>query len=46
MKINGKKKMKKNEGFLPGKFFQKVKNGQKKCPKLKSRNTFVKIYVL
>jgi len=28
--------------FLLGKFFGKVKNGQKKCPKLKSENTFVK----
>jgi len=29
-----------------GKFFGKVKNGQKKCPKLKSENTFAEKHVL
>ena len=29
-----------------GKFFGKVKNGQKKCPKSKSENTFVEKHIL
>ena len=32
--------------FLMGKFFQKVKNGQKKCPKMKSENILLKNTIL
>jgi hypothetical protein len=37
------KKYMKNMHFLPWKVFSKFQNGQKKCPKMKSENTFAKI---